>query len=195
MTLYLVGLGIYSEPSLPKKWLDKIIRSKYIYFERYTSPSPYDINFLRTYLGRDDIKYIKRIDLEMNTEDLVEKAVDEDVSLLIYGDPLIATTHKSLILTCVDKGVKYAVYHNLSSYLYAISESGLDIYKIGVIGTLVRGGIEINRSTLKKIRFNLENGFHSPILLEYSADEGYMMHPVEAINIIRREKSLWMDII
>lgn len=193
MTLYLIGLGVYREPPLPKKWLDKIINSKYIYFEGYTSPAPYDVHYLQRYFGRNDIEYIGRIDLEMKTEELVEKAVNEDVTLLIYGDPLIATTHKSLILTCIDKGVKYDVYHNVSSYLYAISESGLDIYKIGVMGTLVRGGTEINRTTLNKIKYNLENGYHSPILLEYSAEEGYVMHPIEAINIVREETTLWMN--
>ncbi len=195
MTLYLVGLGVYKEPVIPGQWFKKIVESTYIFFEGYTSPAPYDIEYLKTYFKRDDIKPIDRDTLELKIEDLVAKASEDDVAILVYGDPLIATTHKTLIITSNEKGVKYEVFHNVSAYLYAITESGLDIYKIGPIGTLVRGDIDINKSTLNKIRYNIKNGFHSPILLEYSAEENYVMHPVEAIEILKKDKGLWNIVI
>ena len=191
MTLYLIGLGIYREPLITRKWFDIIMGSKHIFFERYTSPTPYDIQYLRKFFGRRDIQHIDRETLENRTDEIVEMAFEDDVSILVYGDPLIATTHRTLILTTVDKGVEYQVLHNVSSYIYAVTESGLDIYKVGPIGTLIRGGQDINKSTLEKIGYNLRHGFHSPILLEYNAEEGYIMHPSDALDIIKKDKDLW----
>ena len=195
MTLYLVGLGVYKTPMIPQEWFKKIINSKYIFFEEYTSPTPYDTQYLRKFFGRSDIQPIDRESLEVKIEEIVRKAMENDVSILVYGDPLIATTHKSLIVTSREMGVEYEILHNVSSYLYAITESGLDIYKIGPIGTLIRGSIDINRSTLDKVMYNLEHGFHSPILLEYAAEENYMMHPSEAIEILKEDDKLWKRIL
>lgn len=191
MTLYLVGLGVYKTPMIPQEWFKKIVRSKYIFFEGYTSPTPYDIQDVRKFFGRRDIKPINRETLEMKIEEIVRIAIEDNVSILVYGDPLIATTHKTLIIQSREMGVDYEILHNVSSYLYAISESGLDIYKIGPVGTLIRGDVDINRSTLDKVRYNLYHGFHSPILLEYSAEENYIMHPSEAIQILREDDKLW----
>ncbi len=195
MTLYLVGLGVYKEPVIPRQWFEKIVMSKHIFFEGYTSPAPYDIEYLKTYFKRDDIKPIDRNLLELKIEDIVSQASENDIAILVYGDPMVATTHKTLIITSKEKGVKYEVFHNVSAYLYAITESGLDIYKIGPIGTLVRGDTDINRSTLDKIRYNIKSGFHSPVLLEYSAEDNYVMHPDEAVGILKMDKGLWNIVI
>ena len=54
----------------------------------------------------------------------------KDVGLLVYGSPLTATTHITLIQEAKASRVKYKIIHN-SSILDAIAETGLQLYKFG----------------------------------------------------------------
>ena len=66
---------------------------------------------------------------------IVDEAKKQDIALLVYGSPLTATTHISLIQEARESGTKYKIIYN-SSIFDAISETGLQLYKFGKITSM-----------------------------------------------------------
>ncbi len=187
MTLILAGMGISERPTLPREVIEEIHNYSKIYLETYTSPLPYSHDELEKLLaGRRPIP-LRRRDLEDGIRDIIEEAREEDILILVYGDPLIATTHKAILIEARRNGVETRVYHNASSYTAAVGEAGLDIYRVGASGTLVRGGLEMNRRNIEILVSNLERGLHTLYFLEYDAETGYMMQPREAVDILLQD--------
>jgi diphthine methyl ester synthase len=126
MTLYIIGLGLTTRGiSLHGKKILKNVSK--IYLESYTVEFPYTKNELEKELK------IKVIDVGrevVESERLVNESKDEDVALLVYGSPLSATTHISLINSCKENNVKVSVLH-AGSVLSAVAECGLSLYKFG----------------------------------------------------------------
>ncbi len=190
MPLYLIGLGLYEEPCLDINTLELLRKSiDEIYIDVYTSPIPYSLEKLSIKLGKP-VYPLRRIDLEDNLYSFIKKAMDKKIALLVYGDPLIATTHRNIILACIENNIEYGIFHNLSSYQYAITESGLDIYKFGGTATVMRGGRDTNSRGINLLKDNLIRGMHTLFLLEYSHEDGYLMHPREAIETIFSDKEI-----
>lgn len=131
MTLNLIGLGL-NENSITAEALNAIQNSDEVYLENYTVDFPYSIKQLEKNL-KTKIIQLKR----ENTEDesIVKKSKNQKISLLIYGDPLSATTHTQLILACKNQKVKYKIFHN-ASILTAVAETGLQLYNFGKITSL-----------------------------------------------------------
>ncbi|HKL24232.1 MAG TPA: SAM-dependent methyltransferase, partial [Candidatus Nanoarchaeia archaeon] len=91
-----------------------------------------------------------------------------DIALLIYGSPLVATTHMSLIKDAVDFNVSYKVI-NSSSIFDAIAESGLQLYKFGKITSMPQWDEEKNYTPDSFVEIILENkkiNSHSLILCD-----------------------------
>jgi len=76
------------------------------------------------------IKIIPLNRRQVESEEILNNAKKQNISLLVYGDPLSATTHLQLIQTCKNKKIPYKISHN-ASILTAISETGLSLYKFG----------------------------------------------------------------
>jgi len=66
----------------------------------------------------------------VNSEQIIEEAKKNDIALLVYGSPLVATTHISLILKCKKENIPYKII-NSASVVDAIAETGLQLYKFG----------------------------------------------------------------
>jgi len=129
--LYLIGLGLNSK-SISIEALDAIRKIKEIYLEEYTVDFPYSKTELEEVLGKKIISK-KREGIE-NLEILIP-AKEKNVALLIYGSPLIATTHISIIAECLKEKIKYKIIDN-ASILDAITQTGLQIYKFGKITSM-----------------------------------------------------------
>ncbi len=161
----LVGLGISGSLGLPKRVIEELKNYDYIFFEKYTSPIPdLDLEKLKEELGKG-IKELRREEVESTF--LVELAEKSNVALLCGGDPLIATTHLSLILMAKRKGIKYKVFHSSSIYTAAPGACGLQIYKFGRSTTIpkpTRGFFP--ESPYLVIRDNLKLGLHTLVLLD-----------------------------
>ena len=185
MTLYLIGLGINRDVALSSKILEKLKKCKIIYWENYTSPSPYIKQDIEELLGRE-IEIINRETLENNLYDFLKRNSNYDFAILVNGDPLIATTHSSIILAAKELGIKYEIYHNSSVITAAIGESGLHIYKFGPFGTIVREEKASNNRNYKILIDNIMKGLHTLFLLEYDYLEKFMLHPADAVEIIRK---------
>lgn len=126
MTFNLIGTGL-NEKSLTIEAIDAIKESKEVYLENYTVDFPYDKKLLEK-VANKKISELPREKVE--SEEILANAKKEDVSLLVYGDSLSATTHSELILACKKKNIPYKIFHN-ASVLTAIAECGLQLYKFG----------------------------------------------------------------
>ena len=71
----------------------------------------------------------------MKSLEIVDEAKKMDVALLVYGSPLTATTHITLIQEALASGVKYRIINN-ASILDAVAETGFQLYKFGKITSM-----------------------------------------------------------
>jgi diphthine synthase len=124
--LYLIGLGLNTD-GISKYGLEVAKRCKVLYRENYTVEFPYEKKEIEHFIRKKivDIGREKVEDLS-----LIDEAQKKDVGLLVYGSPLFATTHISLIQECKASGVKYKVIY-AASVFDAVAETGLQLYKFG----------------------------------------------------------------
>lgn len=162
--LKLIGLGLVDGKDLTVRGMEEAEEADEVYLELYTSHWK-GREGLAEALGRD-IKEVKRSDLEENSAEILEKAEDEDVAVLVPGDPLVATTHVELLIQAKRKGICTKVVHSSSIYS-AVAETGLQIYKFGKTTT-----IPIPRKNYRPqspydvIRENKKRGLHTLTLLD-----------------------------
>jgi diphthine synthase len=185
MVLYLVGLGLGSSGYLTRRAMEVIARSDKAYLDTYTSfLEPRFIEELRAILGSRLIEADRRL-LEEDVLRIVEEAGERDVAILVPGDPLIATTHISIIVEAARRGVGYQVIHGVSAHSALISTSYLQIYKFGRIVTIPKSGVGIE-TCYRAVLENMERGLHTLILLD-TADGG--LDVPSAIRMLMRVES------
>jgi len=126
MVLYLIGTGL-NKKSISADALEILKSSDKIYLENYTVNFPYKIDELEKELN---VTIEKRGRTKVEDESILKEAKDKNIALLIYGDPLSATTHAQLILECKKQKIKCNVFHN-ASIMTAVAETGLQLYKFG----------------------------------------------------------------
>lgn len=162
--LYLIGLGL-GEKGISLEGLETVKKCDKVYLEGYTVDFPY----LRGNLGR-----ILDVNIEVwgrekvETEEIVEESRDKDVALLVYGSPLIATTHISLVRDASEKNVKYKVI-NSASVFDAVVESGLQFYKFGKVASMPQWDEKKNYrpdSFMEIVKDNKKIDAHSLILCD-----------------------------
>ena len=156
--LYIIGLGL-NEESITQEGLKAIEKCKEVYLENYTVEFPYKVEELE--------KIIKKKILMANRDfvenfKILESAKKGNISLLIYGNPLTATTHISLIQEAKKKGIDCTIIHN-ASILDAIAETGLQLYKFGKMTSLPNFEAD---SFIDTIKDNQKINAHSLILID-----------------------------
>jgi diphthine synthase len=152
--LYLVGLGL-KDGDLSVKGKQIIEEADEVYIEKYTS-LPFDLHIGRliTELPRERVE----------SEYLVERAKQKKVVLLVFGDPLFATTHISLIQDCISNKVPFEVVH-APSIINAIGELGISTYNFGYVVSIPYAQENYApTSFLEKIEFNYKHGLHTLML-------------------------------
>ncbi len=160
--LYIIGLGLNAD-GISKFGLQVVKRCKRVYLENYTVDFPYSEGELREILGKKfvlaDRKFIESLKL-------VDEARKSDIVLLIYGSPLTATTHISLIEEAKNCGVKYKIIYN-ASILDAVAETGLQLYKFGKVASMPKWEKNFSPDSFMKIvRDNQSIKAHSLILMD-----------------------------
>ncbi|PIN77971.1 diphthine synthase [Candidatus Woesearchaeota archaeon CG10_big_fil_rev_8_21_14_0_10_34_12] len=123
---YLIGLGLDLK-SISLEAFEVLRKCKKIYLESYTVSFPYSVEELEKVIGKKITKLARG---EVEDGKFVEDAGNEDVALLVYGSPLVATTHTSLILKCKKEEINLKVFNNASIF-DAVAETGLHVYKFG----------------------------------------------------------------
>jgi len=134
MALYLIGAGLYSEKDITIRGLELLKRSDEILLEGYTSVSSIDLKKLEQMCGRK-VRLVDRDLMEQGSSEILKNARNKNVSILIVGDPLSATTHFSLIEEAELNGIKTEIVHN-ASVITAVGITGLQLYKFGKITSI-----------------------------------------------------------
>jgi len=162
--LYLIGLGLDVD-GISARGLEVAKRCKKVYLDNYTVDFPYALGELAEIID----KKIFPADREfVESALLVDEAKKMDVALLVYGSPLTATTHISLIQEAKKCEVKFEIIYN-ASILDAIAETGLQIYKFGKITSMPKWNKEKNftpDSFMKIVHENQSMLAHSLILID-----------------------------
>jgi len=180
MVLYLIGLGL-DWLDLSQKALAILSKCDKIYLETYTSLSTYSVDKLARYLGKKVIP-LDRKGVE-ETKPFVKEASMKDIALLVYGDPLTATTHIELLSTCKKKKIRVEVIHAPSVFT-AVAETGLQIYKFGKTASIPFW--EKNHrpeSFFDILESNLQANSHTLFLLDLRPPNKYLSIK-EAINML-----------
>lgn len=166
--LYIIGLGLDLN-GISQEGLEIVKRAKKIYLENYTVDFPYTIGELKE-------KYEKKIfpaDRDfIESEEIVDEAKRMDVALLVYGSPLTATTHISLIKEAKRMGIKCKIIH-AGSIFDAVAETGLQLYKFGKITSMPKWDEEKNftpDSFMEIVKENQSINAHSLILIDIGLD-------------------------
>ncbi|MCS7125645.1 MAG: diphthine synthase [Aigarchaeota archaeon] len=164
MTLYLLGLGLGSLEYLTLGVVKEIENCDEVYLDSYTGFISKELReWLEKKIGGKLVMASRR-DLEDNLLEIINKAKDRNVGVLVQGDPLIATTHISLVIEAVKRGVSYKIIHGVSAYSAAPSIAGLQVYRFGKTTTLATEGD--SKETYRVIQENLERGLHTLVLLD-----------------------------
>ncbi|MBS3081302.1 diphthine synthase [Candidatus Pacearchaeota archaeon] len=129
--LYFIGLGL-NEQGISLQGLSAIKSSKKIYLEVYTVSFPYSIKKLEKIFKRKIIVLNRE---QVESDFLIKEAKKQSICLLVYGSPLFATTHISLIEECKKQIIKFKIVYSASIF-DAIAETGLQLYKFGKITSM-----------------------------------------------------------
>ena len=175
--LFIIGLGLNDEGDLTLKAIDCLRKSEKVYAEFYTNIWQGDLRNLQKIIGKN-IDILDREKVESSF--LIEEAGHSDISLLVPGDPLSATTHYELFALARDRGIKCNIIHAPSIYT-AVAKTGLQLYKFGRSTTLPKPqkGYEPS-SPYDAILSNQKLGYHTLVLLDIG------MTVNEAIDILRK---------
>lgn len=129
--LYLIGLGS-NERTITKEAIDALSKCKRIYLENYTVDFPYTQHQLEEIIGK---KIISADRDKVENLTIVDEAEKLNVALLVYGSPLTATTHITIIDECRACNVKYKICYNASIF-DMVAETGLSLYKFGKVASM-----------------------------------------------------------
>jgi diphthine synthase len=180
--LNIMGLGLRGTKSLTMEEYHILQSSDIVYFETYTSVSPEPtLNMLKS-ICKGTLTEANREFIETGTE-ILEKAKSKDVTLLVTGDALSATTHNEIRLEAKKLGINVNVFENASIITAFTSKTGLFNYKFGNIVSMPF----INEnffplSVYDKIHLNYSNNMHTLLLLDLK--DGKTMPVYQALLIL-----------
>lgn len=183
--LTLIGLGLHSENDLSIRAIEEAKKSDKAYIELYTSKWYGNLKNLEKLIGKE-IFELKRKDLEENSNKIIEEAKTKPLVIFVQGDPLVQTTHSSLLLEAKKHGIETKVIHN-TSILSAIGETGLHVQKFGPYVTIpfpekTKG--KLPESIFEVIRENKKRKLHTLCLLDVIVEEGKYMTAKQGLQIL-----------
>jgi len=183
--LLLIGTGISDERGISLAGLEALRACGKIYAERYTNLVPEGtLERLEALCGKK-IVVLSREQVEGEKE-ILEAA--SAVALVVAGDPMIATTHISLLLAAKKRGIETDVIHSSSVISAAIGESGLQAYKFGKMVTLAYWRDNYKpMSAYDVISENLARGLHTLLLLDIDEKLGPMKPSAAADVLLKME--------
>lgn len=175
---YLIGLGL-NEKSLTLE-AQEACKEADVWLESYTASLPYSAKKLEEQLGKS-VKIAGRDDVE--SEKVLKEAGKKDIALLVYGSPLAATTHTSLILACKKAGIKYKTIENCGIF-EAIAETGLQLYKFGKTASLPCWKPGYNPvSFMEIIKENQKIKAHTLLLVDPELSLEKALEELEAVGV------------
>lgn len=168
--LYLVGLGLGDAKDITVKGLEIVKKCQRVYLEHYTSILTCSKDDLEAFYGRQVILADRDL-VEQGADEILSGADEEDIALLVVGDPYGATTHLDLQLRAQERGIPTRAIHN-ASILNAVGACGLSLYKFGeTVSIPFWDGNWEPDSFYDRILSNRKNGLHTLCLLDIKVKE------------------------
>jgi diphthine synthase len=134
--LTFVGMGLWDEEDVSFKGYKAVKEADEVCVEFYTSKlMGTNLQKMESFFGRKLI-VLERSDLEERSRELIERAKDRNIALLVPGDPMVATTHAALKLEAARKGVKTKIIHGSSIVSAVCGLTGLHNYRFGKSATV-----------------------------------------------------------
>jgi len=182
--LYLIGLGL-SKKNISLEGLEAVKKCSKVFLETYTSLLDCSIDELQEILGKD-ITPADRNVVEKQAEMILEPAKQDNVALLVIGDPLCATTHQDLLMRAEKEGIKVKVLHN-ASVISAVGATGLQVYKFGKTASIpFPEGDYMPETPYNILKDNQSIGAHTLFLLDLRPDENKYMTIKDAIEYLQK---------
>lgn len=167
---FLVGLGLGDAKDVTVKGLEIIQKCTRVYLEAYTSVLTVGKEALEEFYGRELI-VADRDCVEQDADTILADALNNDVAMLVVGDPFGATTHTDLVLRAQQKGIPYQVVHN-ASIMNAIGCCGLQLYSFGETVSIPYWTESWQPDSFyDKIAGNRARGLHTLCLLDIKVKE------------------------
>lgn len=142
-----------------------------VYLDGYTGFLSEELRGLLMAMLGDKLRVAGRDVLEDGAESIVEEARARRVCVAVPGDPLIATTHGSLLVLAARRGVGWETVYGVSVLSAAASASGLMAYKFGRTVTIPRRATpEVMDDVYRRALENTRLGLHTLILLDTAGD-------------------------
>jgi len=172
MVLWMIGLGLGDAGDITLKGLEALKKCRHIYLEAYTSVLPgLNREQLAKAYGVPEIIEADRDLVESGCEEMLVRAEEHDVSFLVVGDPLCATTHTDLWLRARRRGIEVRVVHN-ASVMNAVAACGLFLYRFGETVSIPFWADGWKpQSFYDKIVANQKMGMHTLCLLDIKVKE------------------------
>ena len=175
--LYIIGLGL-NVKGISLQGLEALKKCKKIYLENYTIDPPYKVDELEKWIKKKIIPS-KREFFENKSQELIKESKKENIAVLVYGSPLIATTHISLVQEAKKNRTPFQIIHN-ASILDAITETGLQIYKFGKIASMPKWEKNfVPESFIKIIKENQKIDSHTLILIDMGLELKDVINQIE----------------
>lgn len=162
-------------------------RCKKVYLENYTVNLPYtDIQLGDVLKGKKVIPADREF---VESLKIIDEAKNKDVALLVYGSPLTATTHITLVQEAKASGVRYKIIFNASVF-DAVAETGLQLYKFGKIASMPtwdKSKKFTPDSFMKIVHENMSMKAHSLILVDIGLE---FRDALEQLEIAARNNNI-----
>ena len=186
--LKLLGLGL-SADTVTVGVLKKIVTEcDVIFIDSYTSvwfPSISMILSTLSVIGKTIIVASRRHLEGEGIRDVIRLSQEKNVCIAVAGDPLIATTHSSIIVEAISQNIDVEVVPSVSVLNATVSFSCLQSYRFGKIATVVspKDGI-VYEYPYDVVKMNRSLNLHTLLLLEIDIEKNYFMKPYEALSIL-----------
>lgn len=182
---YLIGIGLKPE-HITREAFEALKKCTTIYCENYTSMfaqgKPDELELL---IGKK-IKFLDREEVEHFDLLFAHRHEKEgNFALLVFGNPLIATTHQEILFECQKMTIPYLVIPGISIVDF-LPFSGIDGYKFGRTCTIVAPKANFApESFFDIILKNKEMNLHTLCLMEIT-EEKYFMPIHNALGVIEK---------
>ncbi len=183
MVLVLAGGGLWPG-SLTRELLETASRADVVYVDIYTTPgAPWLAEELSKVAGGRVVRAGREV-LESEAVRIVEEARRGLVLVVAPGDPLVATTHVSLLVEAARRGVGWRILPGVSGVVAAKVATGLQYYRFGRTFTVPGPWRGVKAYSIVEYAYtNICAGLHSAILLDIDED-GRQLPPEEAARIL-----------
>lgn len=181
----LAGLGLTDEHDLTLRSIEAAKKADKVYLELYTGKWVGSAENMQKIVGQQ-VFFLRRADMEENSGSLLDEAAQKDIVIFTQGDPMVATTHSTLLVEANRRGIETRVIHN-SSIFSAVAETGLHVYKFGATVTMPfmeKTGGRLPKSVYDSIRDNKSRGLHTLCLLDIASDSKSFMQPTQAVDLL-----------